>query len=116
LIVDEPLIPQDVNERLLKKAREIGLFGIDVPEEYGGIGLGNYAKVVVYEELFKTIVPFVFPPDTPNLHLLIQCCNEEQKERYLLPYSRGEIKSNLAGLSRFLCKLNQPVYEKVPSP
>lgn len=95
-IVDEPLIPPEDNERLLKKAEEIGLFGIDVPVEYGGLGLGNYAKVVVYEELFKTIVPFIFPPDTPNLHLLIQCANEEQKERYLIPYSKGLIKSNLA--------------------
>jgi (R)-benzylsuccinyl-CoA dehydrogenase len=94
--VDEPLIPPADNERLLKKAKEIGLFGIDVPEEYGGMGLGNYAKVIVYEELYKTIVPFILPPDAPNLHFLMQCCNEEQKERYLIPYSRGEITSNLA--------------------
>jgi (R)-benzylsuccinyl-CoA dehydrogenase len=93
---DDPVIPPEANERLLKKAKEIGLFGIDVPEEYGGLGLGNFAKTVVVEELSKTIVPFVLPPDAPNLHFLIQCCNEEQKERYLLPYSRGELTSNLA--------------------
>lgn len=93
---DDPIIPPEVNKRLLEKAKEIGLFGIDVPEEYGGLGLGNLAKAVVVEELSKTIVPFVLPPDAPNLHLLIQCCNAEQRERYLLPYSRGEITSNLA--------------------
>lgn len=94
--IDEPLIPPDDYARLLKKAKEIGLFGIDVPEEYGGMGLGNYAKTVVFQEIYKTIVPFILPPDTPNLHLLIDCCNEEQKERYLIPYAKGEITSNLA--------------------
>jgi (R)-benzylsuccinyl-CoA dehydrogenase len=93
---DDPVIPPEANKRLLKVAKEIGLFGIDVPEEYGGLGLGNLAKAVVIEELSKTIVPFILPPDAPNLHFLIQCCNDEQRERYLLPYSRGEITSNLA--------------------
>lgn len=93
---DDPIIPPEENERLLKKAKDIGLFGIDVPEEYGGLGLGNLAKAVVVEELSKTIVPFILPPDAPNLHFLIQCCNEEQKERYLIPYARGEKTSNLA--------------------
>ena len=58
----EPLIPSEVHAELLAKAREIGLFGIDVPEEYGGLGLGALAKCVVLEELNRTIVPFVFPP------------------------------------------------------
>jgi alkylation response protein AidB-like acyl-CoA dehydrogenase len=93
---DDPIIPVEEHQRLLKKAKEIGLWGIDVPEEYGGAGLGSLAKVIVTEELSRTIVPFVLPPDTPNLHFLIQCCNEEQRERYLIPYSKGEKTSNLA--------------------
>lgn len=91
----EPLIPPDANDRLLKKAREIGLWGIDVPEAYGGLGLGALAKCVVLEELNRTIVPFVFPPETPNLHMLISCCTQEQIERFLLPYARGDVHSSL---------------------
>lgn len=91
----EPLIPPDENARLLAKAREIGLWGIDVPEEYGGLGLGALAKCVVLEELNRTIVPFVFPPETPNLHLLTACCTPEQRERYLVPYARGDVHSSL---------------------
>lgn len=91
----EPLIPPDANARLLAKAREVGLWGIDVPEKYGGLGLGALAKCVVLEELNRTIVPFVFPPETPNLHMLMACCTAQQKERYLLPYARGEVHSSL---------------------
>ena len=91
----EPLIPPDANDRLLEKAREIGLWGIDVPEAYGGLGLGALAKCVVLEELNRTIVPFVFPPETPNLHMLISCCTQEQIERFLLPYARGDVHSSL---------------------
>ncbi len=93
---DDPVIPPEINRKLLEKAKQIGLWGIDVPEEYGGTGLGNLAKAVVIEELSKSIVPFVLPPDAPNLHFMIQCCNEEQKEQYLIPYARGEITSCLA--------------------
>lgn len=93
---DDPIIPPDVNARLLEKAKEAGLWGIDVPEEYGGLGLGYTAKMVVLEELSQSIVPFILPPETPNLHFLIACCNEQQREEYLLPYARGEKKSNLA--------------------
>jgi (R)-benzylsuccinyl-CoA dehydrogenase len=93
---DDPVIPPDIHQRLLQKAKDIGLWGIDVPKEYGGLGLGNYAKAIAVEELSKSIVPFTLPPDAPNLHLLVECCNDKQRERYLLPYARGEKTSNLA--------------------
>ncbi|MBI4189493.1 MAG: acyl-CoA dehydrogenase [Betaproteobacteria bacterium] len=91
----EPLIPPADNQRLLAKARDLGLWGIDVPPEYGGLGLGALAKCVVVEELNRTIVPFILPPETPNLHLLMACCTPAQRERYLLPYARGEVHSSL---------------------
>ncbi len=92
----EDLIPPEEEERLLAKAREAGLWGMDVPEEYGGMNLGAVAKCLVNEELFRTITPFIFPPDAPNLHMLVQTCNAEQREKYLLPYARGEKRSAIA--------------------
>lgn len=91
-----PLIPPEIEEDLLKKTKDLGLWGLDVPEEYGGANLGFLAKAIVTEELAKTIVPFTLPPDAPNLHFLIACCTEEQKERYLIPYANGEKKSAIA--------------------
>ena len=70
--------------------------GTDVPEEFGGQGLGAMAKIVVSEELRRSIVPFFLPPDSPNLDFMIACCTKEQHEKYLFPYAKGEKRSALA--------------------
>ncbi|MEX4008507.1 acyl-CoA dehydrogenase family protein [Neoaquamicrobium sediminum] len=93
---DEPLVPRDVELQLNAHAREIGLYGVDVPEEYGGQDLGALAKCIVIEELKQSITPYVAPPDSPNLHLLKALCRGDQIDRYLLPYARGEKKACLA--------------------
>jgi len=93
---DEPLIPPELDARLQQQARDIGLWGIDVPEEYGGQNFGMLAKCVVVEQLKNSIVPFVLPPESPNLFMLRELCTGKQVDRYLLPYSRGEKKSCLA--------------------
>ena len=93
---DDPLIPHELDAELQKKARDIGLWGIDVPEEYGGQEFGMLAKCVVIEEIKNSIVPFVLPPESPNLYLLKELCKGEQVDRYLLPYARGEKKSCIA--------------------
>jgi (R)-benzylsuccinyl-CoA dehydrogenase len=93
---DAPLLSPDVEQRLKDRSREMGLWGIDVPEEFGGQGLGALIKCVVMEELRYSIVPFTLPPDSPNLYFLQESCRGSQIDRYLLPYSRGETKSCLA--------------------
>ncbi len=37
-------------------------------------------------EMGKTITPYVLPPDSPNLRMLMATANEDQRERYLVPY------------------------------
>ncbi|GAB3805222.1 acyl-CoA dehydrogenase family protein [Virgibacillus kimchii] len=54
-IEDEDAIPQ----HLIEKAKELGLFGISIPEEYGGIGLDTVGKAVVLEQLGRTHNGFV---------------------------------------------------------
>src|SRR5690606_26333084 len=49
-IEDEDAIPP----HLIEKAKELGLFGISIPEEYGGIGLNTVGKVAVLEQLGRT--------------------------------------------------------------
>lgn len=93
---DDPLIPPELDAKLQQKARDIGLWGIDVPEEFGGQDFGMLAKCVVIEEIKHSIVPFVLPPESPNLFMLKELCKGSQIDRYLLPYSRGEMKSCLA--------------------
>ncbi len=91
-----PLLRPEESEALHVRCREIGLFGLDVAEELGGAALGPVAKMAIGEELRRTIVPFVFPPDSPNLHMLLATANAEQRERYLEPYARGETTSAIA--------------------
>ncbi len=95
-LTDAPLIDPDVEQELGRKAKAIGLYGIDVPEEYGGQNLGMLAKAVVIEELKTSIVPFVLPPDSPNLWMLRETCKGGQIEKYLLPYASGDKKSAIA--------------------
>jgi acyl-CoA dehydrogenase len=78
---------------LNEKCRELGLWGLDVPEQYGGANLPAVAMVGVNEEVGRSAVPFHFPPDSPNLHMLMTTVTDEQREKYLLPYSRGETVS-----------------------
>src|SRR6476619_5457472 len=83
-------------ETLLGKCRELGLWGLDVPEEFGGANLPTIALIGVYEEQGRTCVPFTFPPDSPNLHMLMAVCNPEQRRKYLEPYARGDAQSAIA--------------------
>jgi (R)-benzylsuccinyl-CoA dehydrogenase len=95
-MTDAPLIDPEVEKALSQKAKDIGLYGIDVPEEYGGQNMGMLAKAVVIEELKTSIVPFVLPPDSPNLWMLRETCKGDQVQKYLLPYANGEKKSAIA--------------------
>ena len=95
-LTDAPLIDPDAEKELNRKAKEIGLYGIDVPEEYGGQNLGMLAKSVVIEELKTSITPWVLPPDSPNLFMLKETCKGEQIKKYFIPYANGEKKSAIA--------------------
>ncbi len=77
-------------------SRELGLWGLDAPESMGGMDLPAIALVAVNEAIGKSVVPYVLPPDSPNLRMLDATVNEEQRRRYLEPYVRGETVSAIA--------------------
>ena len=78
------------NARLDEVSKSLGLWGLDAPEDVGGVDLPAVAMVGVNEELGKTITPYTLPPDSPNLRMLAATVNERQREAYLAPYVRGE--------------------------
>jgi len=92
----DPLIPAEIEEQLKARSRELGLWGIDVPEEFGGYGMGALIKCIVTEQMHYSITPFILPPDSPNLYFLSECAKGDQVERYVRPYAAGEKKSALA--------------------
>ncbi len=59
-VEDEDHIPEGV----VQKMRELGLFGLSIPEEYGGLDLGTFGECLVYEELTKTNAAFRFKLNT----------------------------------------------------
>ena len=89
-------LPYETYEHLVAQARRMGLWGLDVPEELGGNAISVLGKMIVHEEIHRSLVPFTLPPDSPNLHWMLAVCTPEQRERYLEPYARGEISACLA--------------------
>jgi len=73
-----------------RQSRELGLWGLDAPADVGGSDMPEVALVGVNEELGKTVTPYVLPPDSPNLRMLMVTANAEQRAQYLAPYARGE--------------------------
>jgi len=84
------------HRRIDARSRELGLWGLDAPEELGGSNLPVSAMVAVNEAMGRTIVPYYLPPDSPNLRMLLLTATAEQRARYLEPYTRGEMVSAIA--------------------
>ncbi len=41
-------------EKIVQRMRELGLFGLSIPEKYGGRGLSTYDEIRIYEALTRT--------------------------------------------------------------
>ena len=90
--MDGPDLRADVRADLERKAKELGLWLLDVPAEYGGQGLGLLGLVVVWEQLSRSVAlpprgPGVFGPDVKPILFTL---SPAQKEKYLFPVLRGE--------------------------
>jgi acyl-CoA dehydrogenase len=78
------------HERLDQVSRQLGLWGLDAPEDVGGVDLPNLALIGVNEEMGRTVTPYTLPPDSPNLRMLMATVTPRQREAYLAPYVRGQ--------------------------
>ncbi len=82
-----PGIELSVLRGLQAKARRSGFWGVNTPEEYGGMNLGAVMSAIVAMECGRSFVPFAFGGYADNI---LYACNEEQKQRYLIPTIEGE--------------------------
>jgi alkylation response protein AidB-like acyl-CoA dehydrogenase len=78
---------------LQAKAREAGFWGVQTPQEYGGMGLSAVMAALLEIELGRSFVPFRFGGAADNI---LFHANEEQKQRYLVPTIEGERHSCFA--------------------
>ncbi|WP_330231486.1 acyl-CoA dehydrogenase family protein [Nocardia sp. NBC_00508] len=85
---------------LQSAAKAAGVFGPHVPAELGGHGLDMSSRVPVFEEagysLFGPMALNIAAPDEGNLHLLAHVADPDQKQRYLAPLARGDVRSAFA--------------------
>jgi len=81
-------------EELLARMRELGLFGMTIPSEYGGLGLGAEEEARVWFQLGQSSPAYRALLSTNNgiaSHGLIVAGTEAQKSRYLPPLASGEM-------------------------
>ena len=81
-------VPEAVRWRLA----ELGYFGLTVPEEYGGVGLGAEAYCAVVEEFGRTQSGFFALIDDNNgmgTHLLLGAGSDEMRRRWLPEIASG---------------------------
>ncbi|CAB3393846.1 acyl-CoA dehydrogenase family protein [Kyrpidia spormannii] len=89
VIEEEDRIP----EELMQQAKQLGLFGLSIPEDYGGLGLNMTEKCAILEELGKTHNGFT---SLIGAHTgigsvgIIELGNEEQRRRFLPAMAAGD--------------------------
>lgn len=94
-VEEEDRIPEDIVEEM----KRLSLFGLSIPEEYGGLGIGMVGHCLVFEELSKTNFCFRTRISTNNglgVTGLLLRGTPEQKSRYLPGFARGELMAAFA--------------------
>ncbi len=87
-VEQEDDVPPDTLHRLRTKARDLGLLGINIPQEAGGAGLGVLANCIVREELGRSSLAMSYTVRGPSP--ILSFCTLEQREKYLTPCLRAE--------------------------
>ncbi len=83
---------------LIDKMKELGLFGITVPEEYGGLGLDYTTFAMIFEEISKGFMSLSGAIGTHHIltYVLTHYGTEEQKQRFLPDLASGRKRGGLA--------------------
>lgn len=95
VVADTNNIPEDIRAEM----RDLGLFGLSIPEEYGGLGLGMEEEVNLAFELGRTSPAFRSLLGTNNgigSQGLIMDGTEAQKQHYLPKLASGEMIASFA--------------------
>ncbi len=101
--VDEQVIPiaeeydheDKFPEAVVEQMKELGLFGVTIPEEYGGMGLDLTTYAMIVEELSRGWISISGVVNTHFIgsYLLMKFGTDEQKEYFLPKMATGEIRA-----------------------
>lgn len=98
-IAEEKVVPiraeldekQEFPWSIMKTCAETGLFGVNIPEEYGGIGGGTFENCIVVEELSRAClgVSVSYAASLLGAYPILLGGSEEQKKKYLPEIASG---------------------------
>src|SRR3569832_1376788 len=101
--VDEQILPQaqhydsadEFPEPTVAQMRELGLFGVTIPERFGGMELDLTTYAMIVEELSRGWISISGIVNTHFIgsYLLMKFGTPEQQERYLQRMATGEIRA-----------------------
>src|SRR4051812_33430961 len=101
--VDEQIIPQaehydaadEFPEPIVEQMKELGLFGVTIPEEHGGMGLDLTTYAMIVEELSRGWISISGIVNTHFIgsYLLMKFGTPSQQERLLPKMATGEIRA-----------------------
>ena len=82
-------------EPIVEQMKELGLFGVTIPEEYGGMGLDLTTYAMIVEELSRGWISISGIVNTHFIgsYLLMKFGTEEQRQKYLPRMATGEIRA-----------------------
>src|SRR5687767_8937548 len=81
-------------EPIVEQMKELGLFGVTIPEEYGGMGLDLTTYAMIVEELSRGWISISGVVNTHFIgsYLLMKFGTDEQKQKYLPDMATGELR------------------------
>jgi len=100
---DEQIIPNaehydhedEFPEPIVQQMKELGLFGVTIPEEYGGLGLDLTTYAMIVEELSRGWISISGIVNTHFIgsYLLMKFGTDDQKHKYLPAMAEGKIRA-----------------------
>ena len=81
-------VPRELGDEIKQKCIDLGFYASNIPEEFGGGGLNNLEFALLERELGRGSMGLTVFFGRPSGILV--ACNDEQREKYLLPAARGE--------------------------
>ncbi|GAA3740617.1 acyl-CoA dehydrogenase family protein [Plantactinospora mayteni] len=83
----QPGLHRDELRELQRKAKAFGFWGLDTPEEYGGMALPAVTQSLIWTEIGRSFVPFRFGGEADNI--LFEA-DPAQRAEFLVPTIEGE--------------------------
>src|SRR5947209_8678289 len=129
---DEQILPNaehydhedEFPEPIVEQMKELGLFGVTIPEEYGGMGLDLTTYAMIVEELSRGWISISGIVNTHFIgsYLLMKFGTDEQKQKYLPRMATGELRaafslsepelgSDVAAIKTSAKKVDEQTYE-----